>query len=339
MRFVFSADFHLSGYAQDKIDRDTNLPERLSEIKTALFDMTDYCYKNHIYYFIIGGDILHNKSIIYTEAQSVMLNFIRSNRDLSFIVIDGNHDLSGKGNNVVSALESIDSEPNVTRLKEFKRIDNILLVPYSTTMVEEIKGNSEDYLVAHLGLNEAVLNSGISVVSEIGIKDLVGKYKVCLFGHYHSPQDIIKDNIKIYYVGSPTQKDWGEKHEEKRFLDIDSISNTIISIPTKGYKKFFELKLKKDNIQEVLEEAANLKKDGHYVKIRRLEEVDTSKIDKDFTIVDDVEKDITNRGISSTMSRSEKINKFLEIKKIPKDKIELYRNCALDIMESCVEMK
>ena len=38
--------------------------------------------------------------------------------------------------------------------------------------------------------------------------------------------------------------------------------------------------------------------------------------------------------LTSSMSISDKLNRFLEIKEIPVEKREYYRNVALDIMES-----
>ena len=103
MKFIFIADLHLSGYSQDKIVE--NLPERLNSIKNVLYEIADYAINNNIFTIVIGGDILHGKSIIHALAQSVMLEYFRNyNGKLQFVIIDGNHDLSGKGNDAISAL-------------------------------------------------------------------------------------------------------------------------------------------------------------------------------------------------------------------------------------------
>ena len=67
MKFAFSADIHLSRYSQDKVEN--NLPERLNSIKTAVYGISQYCYDNDIDKFVIGGDIMHTKSVIYSIAQ------------------------------------------------------------------------------------------------------------------------------------------------------------------------------------------------------------------------------------------------------------------------------
>ena len=335
MKFVFTADIHLSRYGQDKIEDTTNLPERLFSIREALQGIADYCKANEIWKFVIGGDLLHGKSVIYALAQSLMLDFFRDNSWLEFIVIDGNHDLSGKGKGAVSALKSIDNEPNVTRIKEncFLSPDDILFVPYSNEMVDIIKNNKAKFLVSHFGLNEGILNSGISIVADLKASDLIGKYRYVLLGHYHKPQDMVNPQIQIYYAGSPIQLDWGEKNEIKRFMVVDTEKEIIDSVPTFGYKKYVEYIITEENKTEIIENARGLKKDGHHVKIVREEEVDIGDAVDEFRIVDKTKKDITNRGINSSMTQSDILSKYLEIKEI--NDIEQYLSVGLDIINSC----
>ena len=134
----------------------------------------------------------------------------------------GNHDLSGRGKDAVSALKSLDNEPNVMRIGKTTTIGDLFLVPYSPDMVTDIKNNKSKYLISHFGLSEGILNSGMSIVSDLSISDLDGRYRYVLLGHYHKPQSIKKATIDLYYVGSPIQIDWGEKNEEKRFLVVDT---------------------------------------------------------------------------------------------------------------------
>jgi len=337
MKFVYSADWHLSGYSQDKMIN--KLPERLYEKKIVQENIGKYCITNNIKTVIVGGDILHNKNIIHSIAQSVMLDFFRSHQMLDFIVLDGNHDLSGKGEDVVSALKSLDNEPNVRRIYEPTMIKNMFIVPYSDNMIDIIKKNSSKYLISHFGLNEATFNSGVSIVSDISIKDLVGKYRYVLLGHYHKPQEIIKDDIEIYYTGSITQNDWGEKGEEKRFLVVDTETDSIKSVPTIGYKKFFDFQITNENKEDIIKKARQLKEEGHSVKITKKEEVNLADISEEFVVIDKTEKDITNRGVNSTMSMRDKLSRYVEINGIPEEKRDIYLQEALSIINSLSERK
>jgi DNA repair exonuclease SbcCD nuclease subunit len=223
MKFLFTADIHLSRYSQDKVLSESNLPERLHSINNTLRQMGQYCRDNDINTFVIGGDIMHSKSIIYSIAQDLMLQFFRDFDDLVFWVIDGNHDLSGKGSDAISSLSALRSIPNVEWVTGKPQGDpSQLFVPYSHNVVNDVKNGKSEILISHFGLSEGILNSGISIVSDIKVSDLIGKYKVVLLGHYHKPQEIIRDDIKLYYVGSPIQLDWGEKGDEKRFLVVDT---------------------------------------------------------------------------------------------------------------------
>jgi len=332
MKFLFTADIHLSGYSQDKIVN--NLPERLNSIQRVLIDMADYCIEHDISTFVIGGDTLHGKSIIHALAQSIMLDFFRQyQEEIEFIILDGNHDLSGRGKDSVSALKSLDNEPNVMRVGKERRFGEILIVPYMPNMVEVIKKHKAKYLISHFGLSEGVLNNGMSVVSDVSLADLDGKYQYVLLGHYHKPQSIKRETIELFYVGSPIQIDWGEKNEEKRFLVVDTENDLIESIPTTGYTKYCEFTITEENKDDLLKQAAQLKEEGHMVKIVKSVDVNTSDIEDEFVVIDRREKDITNRGITSSMSMTDKLTRFLEIKEIPKDDQESYLKIAQTIIE------
>jgi len=330
MKFAFIADLHLSGYTQDKIQN--NLPERLDSIRNSMYYMANYCIEKEINRIIIGGDSLHGKSIIYAIAQDVLVNFFSEFEDLKFIVIDGNHDLSGKSQDVISALSSLKHIPNVILVSKIPQtFGDIVCIPYTSNVADQVKQSQGKILISHFGLNEGILNSGISVVADIKLKDLIGKWKLVLLGHYHKAQQIIQDDIKLYYVGSPIQLDWGEKNEDKRFLIVDSDTLDVVSIPTVGYKKYVEFTLTKENKREVIEKAKELQDAGHYVKIVRNIDMDVADLKDEFRVIDKVEKDITNRGITSSMSKEEKIEKYLDIKQIPEK--ELYKTIAVDIID------
>jgi len=338
MRFLFTADIHLSRYGQDRIVSKTGLPERLTSLSHTLDEMADYCLANEISTFVIGGDSLHGKSIIYAIAQDILLSFFDKYSNLQFIVIDGNHDLSGRGSDVVSALLPLKNIDNVLWIpfNETYRDqqNNILYIPYSTDMVKKIVSSEARILISHIGLNEAVLSSGISVISSLSVKDLLGKYQLVLLGHYHKPQEIISENISVYYVGSPIQLDWGEKNEQKRFLVVDTETLQVESVPTTQYKRYVELEITNDNKNEVLKEASELRKDGHNVKVVMREKVELDKQIEGVNIVDRTEKDITNRGITSSMSEEDKLRRYLDIKEIEETKHEMYLKPVIELIQT-----
>lgn len=336
MRAVLTADNHLSAFANEPIHN--GMPEKLYYNIQALKNVAEYSIKNNINNIIIAGDMIHTKSIIHSLAQSEFLDFVRAYKQLTFIIIDGNHDMSSKSGDGVSALKCCDNEENVIMVHESKEIDNIWFVPWNPkTMIQDIKSGSPNqvpYLVSHFGLNEGRLNSGISIVSDLGLKDLK-QYKKVFLGHYHAAQEI--DNVM--YVGSLIQLDWGEKNEIKRFLDINTDTNEIISVESIGFKKYCEFNITKDNADEVIKKAEDLKKEGHDVKLRKKDDVLLDNVSKEIIVIDDSEIDITNRGINSSMTRKDKALKYMEIKNIPESKIEDYLSIGLDIMNSVIGEK
>ncbi len=333
MKFLATADWHLAVYSQDPPVAKSSLLERLYYLNKVIREsILKYAVDNGIEYVVIAGDINHTKSIIHSVAQSVLLDIIRDFSQIQFIIINGNHDMSSKSGEGVSALKCLDREPNVDMIHKAKQIDNILFVPWNPkTMFDDIKSGDAEYLVSHFGLNEGMLNSGISIVSEVALKD-IAHFKCSVLGHYHMPQDIIRGDTKVYYTGSPIQLDWGEKNDEKRFLIVDTGVHDVTSVPIEGYKRHIELELTPEKMLETIKIAKELQKEGHHIKLLKTEEMDLSSIDKEFNIVDKVDRDITDRGISTTMSKEAIVDRFLEIKEIPKTKMNLYKSIALDII-------
>ena len=328
MKFICIADVHLSLYSQDNIV--SGIPRRLYYLIKALVYIALYAINNKINTIVIAGDLFHTKSIIHSLAQSMLLDFIKSYNDkIKFIVIDGNHDMSSKAGDGVSALRCLDDIPNVIMIHEAREIEKVSFVPWNPkTMKSYIKNSKADYLVSHFGLNEAMLNSGISIVSDIGLKDL-SHFKKCFIGHYHLPQEV--GNVII--PGSIIQLDWGEKGEEKRFLIVDTDAHIIDSILIDGYQKYVELEINTGNSVDILKQAEVLKEDGHFVKLLKVDDLDTSIIQKDFHIVDKTVRDITNRGINTSMSTEDKLKEYLRIKEIPEEYHEAYIQQAKNIID------
>ena len=336
MIFAYTGDIHLSRYSQDKIE-ETNLPERLHSIKNSLYEIAMYCKENGIPTIVIGGDVLHGKSIIYAIAQEIMIQFFEDfNTRINFIVIDGNHDLSGKGEDVVSALRPLQNITGVKWVKfsETYRIvpEDILFVPYSTNLPKIVKSNKARILVSHFGLSEGMLNSGMSIISDVSMKDLAGKYELVLLSHYHKPQEIVKDGVRLFYVGSPVQLDWGERNDEKRFLVIDTDTLQVDSIPTTQYKKHIQVEITSKNKDEAIKTIQDAKESGDHIKVIMKEPVDLSELKGEFNVIDKTDRDITDRGITSNMSTSDKLKKYLEIKKIPEEIQDLYIKVGMEII-------
>ena len=337
MRFAFVADIHLSKYGTDKIEESSNLPERLHSIMCSLESVAMHCLAEGIDNLVIGGDVFHGKSVIYSLAQNLFLKFLKKYTDkgLTFYVIDGNHDLSGKGKDVVSALYTLKGFEGVHWIPagETLAVEDILFVPYSYEVADIVKKNRAKVLISHFGLSEAELSSGLSIVSDVSAKDLREKYQLVLLGHYHKPQEIIGQNFRLFYVGSLIQLDWGEKNEEKRFLVVDSKTLDVESIPITAYLKHVEIILQEDNKEEALEFARKAKQAGDHVKIIMKERVNLDDVKDEFTVVDKTEIDITDRGITSSMSEEDKLKKYLQIKEIPENLHKEFLELAKPIVD------
>ena len=145
-------DIHLSGFESDQLDKD-GLPYRLGLIINTLQFITDSLRKMGIREADILGDLINDKSIIYTVAQDAFNEFLKKNNDFFFRIISGNHDMSSTGQLQKSAITVFGSHSNVECIPyDPKVIGGITYVPYTSNFLDVLKGiEPNNVLVSHLG--------------------------------------------------------------------------------------------------------------------------------------------------------------------------------------------
>lgn len=328
MKIIAIGDIHASGFTDDALIQD--YPKRLFYIKKTLEYIINYGRQNSIKTFIMVGDIYNDKTIIYNEAQNMLTNIFASNGDCKFYMFSGNHDLSSVGEHQKSAIAVFQNFPNVhCTLYNAEYIGGLngIVVPYCHNFLDQVKNISNKVdakiLYAHVGLNEAVLQSGLSKVDKLKISD-ISQFPLAILGHYHKPQNLDGVNSKVYYVGSLIPKDWNDKNEDKRFLivDTDTLQVTEVPLDVEGVSKFYEFVItsntSEEDKDEIFERAKQLKDGGHHVRIVNKTKTKMSKDESlgDMIILEQTEVDITDRGINITQSKLEQCQKYLDIKNI-----------------------
>ena len=317
-------DIHLSGYQSDLLTKD-GLTRRLSAIMHSLRTIGEYCRSNSIQFFEIWGDLINDKDLIYTVAQTAFKDFLVEYSDLEFIIISGNHDLSSTGETQVSAISVFDGYPNVTVVNDILKQDNRIYLAYSHQIFDTLKQlEASDILISHFGINEAMLQSGLSISTNVRLADLK-KFKLVLLGHYHKPQDLNNDCTRLYYSGNITHLTWNDKNEQKRFIVYDDESLEVTSIPLTGFPEFkeFVINTKEESIS-VLEEAEKARNAGHYVRVKKLIDGELDAPSDILVIEQQKEVDVTDRGVDMTQTTDVKMRNYMKIKDIPEEEYDEY---------------
>lgn len=340
MKIICIGDIHASGFGDDPLVN--NLPERLYYIKKSLEYIMDYGRKNGINDYVILGDVYHDKTIIYNTSQAMLLDFFKQYEDRSFYIISGNHDLSSTGENQKSAILALGelnnvqcfTQPVIINKNKLINIDTpLFFVPYSGNFLDSIKNfkniEPDTILFSHIGLNEAVLQSGLSRVDKLKLSDLK-QFKLAILGHYHKPQDFGNDYTHVWYAGSLIPRDWNDKNEKKRFLVVDTITREVQSIDLDcGVPLYIEIIIPpnstNDFIKYKMQCAKELREQGHKVRVinknnPKIKEEDIS----DVIILEQQEVDVTNRGITVEQSKIDQCKKYMEIKNIPENERDEY---------------
>lgn len=324
MKRVAIADIHLSAYKNDQIE-DDGLPYRLGMLIKVVRSICKFCRTNDIENIDILGDLYNDNDIIYTDSFNSFSDIILEFDDIKFTILSGNHDMSSIGEAKTSAVCPLNAYSNVTIVdKTSKKIcDNVIAVPWTSDIAQKIKtAEGSSILLSHFGLSEAQLASGISVSTGITMTDL-SKYQLALLGHYHKPQELKGKNTHLFYVGSPIHIDWNDKNQKKRFLVYDTETLEVKSVPISGFKQFREFEITDDSdVSEVMNEAMELKSEGHNVRVKNLTENEVSPSDDEIVVLEESSVDPTDRGIKTSMSTEEKMKGYLDIKNVKDEERE-----------------
>jgi len=317
-------DIHLSGYQSDTLS-DDGLTKRLSVIMASLRQIGDYCRTNNIKNFEIWGDLINDKDLIYTVAQTAFKDFLVEYSDIEFILISGNHDLSSTGETQVSAISVFEGYPNVTVVNGVLKQGNRTYLAFCHNMFDVLKEmEPTDILISHFGISEAMMQSGLSISTNVTMKDL-RKFKLVLLGHYHKPQDIVDGSTHLWYSGNIAHLTWNDKNEQKRFLVYDDETFEVTPVDIVGFPEYREFIINdKEEAVTVLAEAEKAKNDGHSVRVKKLFEGEMEAASDLFIIENQKEVDVTDRGVDVTQTTEVKMRTYMGIKDVPDDQHDEY---------------
>ena len=199
--------------------------------KNCFQQMIDYAEEHKITWFVGLGDMCETKNYIDNSIlltiQQILGTIKRPNS--SHVLHDwviGNHDYSNPNFPVPGIFgEYFDCIYNSLSY----RANTMCFLPwmqneqdYKTALVKA----QGKYLFTHYNLVSVDFGS-YSLPGLFDIKDsILKKFKWIFSGHIHKPQQV----GNVVYVGSMFQTDFGEEGEQKRFIVLDTETNTFESI-------------------------------------------------------------------------------------------------------------
>lgn len=331
MKKIFTADIHLHEFSMDNVLTESGITLKLQELLNAFKQMCDYAMNNNIEEIIIGGDINHKKNVVYARSFIRFKKVLKQYPNLKFIIIPGNHDIVDMAAEE-SAVELLDGLKNVDIIMNVEQRDNILYIPHSNELFNNIKKSEPtDILISHLPLSEGKVDSGLSINTAFSKKDLK-KFKLVLLGDYHTYQNI--DNI--YYPGTLIPNKRNELGD-KGFIVFDSDNLDVEFVETTGYRKCYNLELTEDvDVKDFIKNIKTLNESGHYITInKKIKEIPQSLknvMENNVSINDNFEGEIISRGISANQNLDDQFKKYLEIEEIEEYNHKKYLEVVKDAL-------
>jgi len=257
MRIITFSDTHFRKYVRVE----SSTVDWLSLQLESLDKVFQYCEEVEPDLIIFNGDLFDAKSTIDVSVFSQVLEkFYEFPLTSRLIINTGNHDIATvQGDSVLKAFEPICKR--VIGLGEVNEITwedwNICIVPYSCFNLAEERRKREKYniLFLHEEIQELALSASNYKLSSSVEMSALEDWDYVFDGHIHKPQEVCRELVDVYAIGSLVQQNFSEEKEEKRLLDIEIEGDecNIRSVPIDGPKFYNNLKLE-DKIIKYIEE-------------------------------------------------------------------------------------
>lgn len=232
--------------------------------KVWLDDMFSYFYEVLIPYMkrnvkpddilVHLGDVFDNRQTVGLDTLSRAMDLFRSLSDIfkDIRIVIGNHDMFNKTENSISSVNMLRYIPNVTIYYE-PNVDvidgkEVLFNPWCEDpdrQKEILKKHKVDYVFGHLEVRGSVTNAkGSKMVGDKTIPVESFKKSEVYAGHIHLRQDI----KNVHYVGTPYQKDWGDKGCKKGITVLDLKSGRSVFLENEFSPRFID-----ENVFDILD--------------------------------------------------------------------------------------
>jgi DNA repair exonuclease SbcCD nuclease subunit len=221
-----------------------NQLSRLEDCLKVLKWVFDTAVNRGIKTIVFGGDLFQDRQKIHTISYEKTFRLVREycgwldkKPDIMMYLLVGNHDMwfSDKWDvSSVGPLAAIENVRVIDRPCSVAVTDDCTIdfLPYTKNPIDDIKEHfpvKNDILVSHCSVDGAKLNAVYNTKAEISVEyegdmvkvgtDTFKGWKRVFLGHYHCAQKL---NDVVEYIGSPLELNFGEAHQEKHIIVLDT---------------------------------------------------------------------------------------------------------------------
>ena len=172
-----------------------------------------------------------------------------SKHGILVVLMVGNHDWIDRTetNHIIEPFREIDNVIVIDKPEIFEKENaNLVFVPFTRSGFEEslvkmgCSSRMKQYLFTHQGVSGAKIGPrDVILKSEFPVSTWQPEKWTRIFnGHYHTHQDMTSN---FHIIGSPLQKDFGERNGVKGYALLDTKTDSYKFIPIESAPKFFKV--------------------------------------------------------------------------------------------------
>jgi len=252
MKLIHCADLHLDSPLGANFDK-AKARERKAELLMTFARIVKYAGENDIKAVLIAGD-LFDRDVVSATARNAVLEVIKSNKEITFYYLKGNHDKSGAFEHVNPFPENLKGFGD--KWVSYELSDNVTL--YGMELTPGNTATSGQTLIASKEKINIVMLHGQESASAsdkaetINLREFRNKnIDYMALGHIHSFKLAELDGRGKYcYPGCPEGRGFDEAGDHGFVvLDIDEDARSIsVQFVSAAKRRFYEVKVNVDGL-------------------------------------------------------------------------------------------
>lgn len=259
MKIIHTADLHI-GSKFLKINNENKRNELIASLNNSFKRVIDYANCNNINIILLSGDVFDKDNVIKKDKE-YFYNMIKSNPNISFYYLKGNHDISSKYTETIPNLYTFTNNEVIS----YNIADSITLSGYelndnNATLYNIIPFTTDRYNILMLH-GDTTKKTGNNSINLDKLKDKNINY--IALGHIHTYSSAKLGVSTTYtYPGCLIGRGFDETNT-KGFVVIDTKANTNTFIPLSNY----EFKVLDINISDIYNNYDLLKEINNNISI------------------------------------------------------------------------
>jgi hypothetical protein len=233
MAYGLIADLHLFNWSAFSTTLESGVNSRLQLLLDEVSRCAEEVRRQSGGLMVVAGDVFHVRGSVAPSVLNPVVDcFAEIAKQISVVVIPGNHDLEGKNSQRISSAVTALEGVGVTVIHETTRYGDLVLVPWVDSvselkkLLEEVEVDRDTDLILHAPVNGVIKGIPDNGLDPAFLSSL--KARGVFAGHYHNNKQVYSGahstGCDVHSIGAIAHHTWSDVGSRAGFLIVgDSV--------------------------------------------------------------------------------------------------------------------